>query len=173
MFSSVNFRALLDLFQGLIALFAGIGPPRPRPIQHLFPHSDGVASRDFRKELDAYEAVQKTAKEQRTGSSSWSQQEALEARMERTRQVIAMTNRQDITVFLQSDSAIQLLAEKHSFIRTWGNQSAHRVVEQGAILEDMVNQCAEYLESYEVSGLLHMIQALRPEWTQEYNSSEA
>lgn len=171
MFSSVNFRALLDFFQGLIALFAGLGP-NPRAPRPFFPN-DGVASKDFRRELTAYEAAQKANKRQETGLSDWSDAEALAARMERTQQLIVQTNRQDVMVFLQSESAIKLLVEKDSFIRSWGNTSAHRVIEQSSILEDMVNQCTECLAPYEVSGLLHMIRVLRPESPEESDSSEA
>ena len=158
MFSAVNFRALLDFFQGLLALLGGLGPKR----DYEYP-TDGVASKDFWNALSAFEKKQKADKEKATRTKDWTSAESLAARMERTKQIIQSIDRPNILSLLNSESAVRLLSEKASFIRMWGNVNAHRMVEQSTVLEDMVHQCAENLDQYQVSGLLDMIKALRAE----------
>ncbi|KJA25610.1 hypothetical protein HYPSUDRAFT_53115 [Hypholoma sublateritium FD-334 SS-4] len=150
MFSAVNFRALLDFFQGFISLYARISlhdfptnPPR---------YADGVASREFRENLDDYEGDQREAKKEQTQSDAWSAEESLAARIARTRQIITIAgnNRPELLSLLQSESVLRLLAEKRSSIRQWGNASAHQIVQQSAVLEQMVNKCASRLRPHEV-----------------------
>ena len=163
MFSAFNFRALLDFFQGFILLYA-------RASRHTFSvhprlYSDRVASRDFRENLSTYEEEQRDLKQDQTQSNKWSDEESLAARMARTRQIITVAgnNRPELLSLLQSESVVKLLAEKCPSIRTWGNQSARQIIQQSAFLEQMVDQCASRLRPHEVTGLLDMIQVLRPD----------
>ena len=171
MFSSVNFRAILDHFQAIVTVF---GKPQnlpvdARPFQYRFPpnstvNTTGAMSNIWRKELQAYEDAKKSQKLKNSvsGELQWSEKESLAARMERARQLITLTNNAELMVLLGDIDIITLLSEKQSLVRMRGNVEAHKIVEQGMILEEMVHQCAAQLESFEVSGLLAMIKLIRP-----------
>lgn len=170
MFSSVNFRALLDRFQAIIKFFSKPQNPLSAdacPFQHIFlPNSVNSVtsmSKEWRKDLEAYEDAKKFDKLRNSNSREWSEQESLTARSEKARQLITLTNHDDILALLGDNDVIKLLSERRSLVRRRGNTEAHKIVEQGVVLEDMVHQCAAQLESFEVAGLLAMIKMIRPE----------
>lgn len=114
--------------------------------------------------MQRIEDLKKTEKRNRFGKfCRWSNAEALQVRMERTRELIVESQDKDLLLLLQSEAVIKLLAEKQSFIRLWGNTHAHRIAEQGGVLRDMVQTCVDFLEPYEVEALLALIHHLRPD----------
>lgn len=161
-FSAINFRALLDYYQGIIALLAHLSSSSPANLQSHQPRfpTDG-ASADWRQELNRYED-EKRRERAVFSSQKWTHEDSLRVRMARTREIISRTGNSLILPLLNSESVIRLLSEKGSFIRQWGNSEAHQFVTQGAVLKDMVQSCAESMEVYEVEGLLHMIDVMHP-----------
>ncbi len=125
MFSSVNFRGVLDTLQGQVYDHSGLDPEEDDPLllpeQQQYPQVHS-SSRDFRRALNAYEEQVKKAKFKQTGKFEWTRADSLEARMKRARQIIAMVQQEDLLTLLQSDDAIRLLAEKRSYLRIWGER---------------------------------------------------
>lgn len=164
--AALNFRALLDHYQGFVSLSVNLSVNPKLPAGHTYPirHPlDKSASLDWRLELDRFEDAKYEESKARTNSSKWSASDSLQARTYRARELIASSSKPEVRQLLQSDAVIRLLAERDSFIRVFGNTYAHHIAEQRPVLQDMVRDCVDQLEPYEVQGLLFMIEVLRPE----------
>ena len=164
MFSAVNFRAILDHFQGVVMVFSrpDEAPTGISPFLYQFPNSDRSPSKEWRQELQAYEDAKKAERHRRGIRAEWTKADSTEARSERARQLIVLTNHPEILVLLNSDDGVKLMSEKYSFLRVWGNTEAHKFVDQALVLEEMVEHCADRLELFEASGLSTMIKLIRP-----------
>lgn len=168
MFSSTNFRALLDRFQAVVELFSKPQnlPPNACPFKYQFPAnsagSAGNLSKAMRDDLSSYEDRKRAQKFRDYNVQVWSAQESLSARSERVCQLINLTNNNELKMLLEDPDIVKLISEKRSLVRLRGNDEAHKVVKQVSVLEEMVHQCAAKLESYEVAGLLAMIKKLYP-----------
>ncbi len=149
-------------------------PPDARPFEYQFPsnsaYSAGVLSKEWRDDLSAFEDEKKAYKLENSNVRHWSEQESLSARSERARQLITSTNNNEIMTLLEDHDIIKLISEKRSLVRLRGNAEAHRVVEQALVLEEMVQQCAAQLESFEVAGLLAMIKKIHPTHSDSSNT---
>ena len=149
-------------------------PPNARPFEYQFPansaHSAGVLSKVLRDDLSEYEEKKKMQKLKDGNGQSWSDQDSLSARSERSRQLITLSNNDELMTLLEDPDIIKLISERRSLLRLRGNAEAHKVVEQVLVFEDMVHQCAAQLESYEVAGLLAMIKKIYPIQTESPNA---
>ncbi len=121
MFSSVNFRAILDPLPGCFHAFRKPQhvPANAGPFEYKFPPNSTLVtdlSKEWRKELDDFENLKKIQKFTTQTVQVWTKTDSLTARSERARQLITQTNNTELMALLTDIDIMTLLSERKSLL---------------------------------------------------------